>query len=69
LPARRRALHRRGGAKLGSASSNKSQKVTFPRTPAENWLPINRQDLRIGVIMRVYQPDLEKMKTWIAPKA
>jgi hypothetical protein len=23
----------------------------------------------IGVIMRVYQPDLEKMKTWKAPMA
>jgi hypothetical protein len=37
--------------------------------PAENWLPINRKDLGIGVIMRVYQPDLEKMKTWKAPMA
>ena len=37
--------------------------------PAENWLPITREDLGIGVIMRVYVPDLEKMKTWVAPKA
>lgn len=37
--------------------------------PAENWLPITREDLGIDVIMRVYQPDLEKMKTWTAPKA
>lgn len=37
--------------------------------PAENWLPITREDLGIDVIMRVYQPDLEKMKTWKAPKA
>ena len=37
--------------------------------PAENWLPITREDLGIGLIMRVYQPDLEKMKTWKAPKA
>ncbi len=37
--------------------------------PAENWLPINRGDLGIDVIMRVYVPDLDKMKTWIAPKA
>ena len=37
--------------------------------PAENWLPITRGDLGIDVIMRVYQPDLEKMKTWKAPKA
>jgi hypothetical protein len=37
--------------------------------PAENWLPINRKDLGLDVIMRVYQPDLKKMKTWKAPKA
>ncbi len=37
--------------------------------PAENWLPITRADLELDVIMRVYQPDLEKMKTWTAPKA
>jgi hypothetical protein len=37
--------------------------------PAENWLPITRTDLGIGVIMRVYQPDLKKYKTWKAPKA
>ncbi len=37
--------------------------------PAANWLPITREDLGLDVIMRVYQPDLEKMKTWKAPKA
>jgi hypothetical protein len=37
--------------------------------PAENWLPINREDLGIDVIMRVYVPDLKRMKTWKAPKA
>jgi len=37
--------------------------------PAENWLPITRGDLDLDVIMRVYQPDLEKMKTWKTPKA
>lgn len=37
--------------------------------PAENWLPITREDLGIDVIMRVYHPDLEKMETWKAPKA
>jgi hypothetical protein len=37
--------------------------------PAENWLPINREDEDIGAIMRIYVPDLEKMKTWSAPKA
>lgn len=37
--------------------------------PKENWLPITRENLGIDVIMRVYQPDLDKMKTWEAPKA
>jgi hypothetical protein len=37
--------------------------------PAENWLPITREDLDLDLVMRVYQPDLKKMKTWKAPKA
>jgi hypothetical protein len=37
--------------------------------PAENWLPITREDLGLDVIMRVYVPDLEKMKSWKAPRA
>ena len=37
--------------------------------PEENWLPINRKDEGLDIIMRIYQPDLEKMKTWKAPKA
>ena len=37
--------------------------------PVENWLPINRKDENLDVIMRVYQPNLDKMKTWKAPKA
>jgi hypothetical protein len=31
--------------------------------PAENWLPITHEDLELDVIMRVYKPDLKKMKT------
>jgi hypothetical protein len=37
--------------------------------PDENWLPINRQDEALDLVMRIYAPDLEKMKTWQAPKA
>ncbi len=37
--------------------------------PEENWLPINRKDEAIGAIMRIYVPDLEKIKTWSAPNA
>ena len=37
--------------------------------PAENWLPINRKDEKLDVILRIYVPDLEKLKSWKAPKA
>ena len=37
--------------------------------PEENWLPINRQDERLDVIMRIYDPDLEKYKIYAIPKA
>jgi hypothetical protein len=37
--------------------------------PEENWLPINREDLGLSLMLRIYAPDLEKMKTWKAPKA
>jgi hypothetical protein len=37
--------------------------------PEENWLPINRKDEALDIIMRIYAPDMEKMKTWNAPKA
>jgi hypothetical protein len=37
--------------------------------PEENWLPINRQDENLDIILRVYEPDLDKMKTWTPPRA
>jgi hypothetical protein len=37
--------------------------------PEENWLPINRKDENIDIVLRAYVPDLEEMKTWEAPKA
>ncbi len=37
--------------------------------PEENWLPINRKDENMDIILRIYVPDLEKMKTWSPPKA
>lgn len=36
--------------------------------PEANWLPINRKDQNLDIIMRIYVPDLEKLKTWKAPK-
>jgi hypothetical protein len=37
--------------------------------PEENWLPIHRKDENLDISMRIYAPDLKKMKTWQAPKA
>lgn len=37
--------------------------------PDENWLPINRQDEDIDLILRIYGPDLAAMETWLPPKA
>lgn len=37
--------------------------------PEENWLPIERKDLDLASQFRLYVPDLEKLKTWQAPKA
>ncbi|WP_455219204.1 DUF1214 domain-containing protein [Kaarinaea lacus] len=37
--------------------------------PEENWLPIKRKDENLDMIMRIYVPDLEKLKTWSPPKA
>jgi hypothetical protein len=37
--------------------------------PEENWLPIERKHEDIDAVLRVYVPDMEKMKTWQTPKA
>ncbi len=37
--------------------------------PEENWLPVNRGDYGIDIIMRLYAPDLERYQNWTAPKA
>ena len=37
--------------------------------PEDNWLPLNRGDYDIDVVLRLYVPDLEKFKTWTPPKA
>ena len=36
--------------------------------PEENWLPITRKDEVLDVILRVYVPDLVKMKSWTPPR-
>jgi len=37
--------------------------------PEENWLPINRKDENLDIILRIYMPDLEKFKTYKTPHA
>ena len=37
--------------------------------PEDNWLPISRKDENMDVVLRVYVPDLEEMKTWRPPIA
>ena len=37
--------------------------------PEENWLPLTRKDEEIDLVLRIYVPDMEKMKTWEVPKA
>jgi hypothetical protein len=37
--------------------------------PVENWLPITREDLTLSMQMRLYAPDLERLKSWTAPRA
>jgi hypothetical protein len=37
--------------------------------PEDNWLPINRRDYGVDIIMRLYAPDLERFQNWTAPKA
>jgi hypothetical protein len=37
--------------------------------PEDNWLPINRQDEDMDVILRIYVPDLEALGNWRVPTA
>jgi hypothetical protein len=37
--------------------------------PQENWLPIQRKDEALSLILRVYVPDQDRMKKWTPPKA
>lgn len=35
----------------------------------ENWLPSGEKDQQLDVMVRVYNPDIDAMKSWIPPKA
>lgn len=36
--------------------------------PEENWLPINRGDIELSLMWRIYAPDAERMKSWTVPR-
>ena len=36
--------------------------------PDANWLPINRGDIDLNGMFRIYVPDVERMKTWKTPQ-
>ncbi len=36
--------------------------------PDENWLPINRAEIDMDAMFRIYAPDAERMKTWKTPR-
>ena len=38
-----------------------------PGVPEEEWLPIERKDEDLNVIMRLYVPDLEAYEDWTPP--
>jgi len=37
--------------------------------PEENWLPLNRGDYDVDLVMRLYAPDLNRFAIWSPPKA
>jgi hypothetical protein len=37
--------------------------------PEENWLPIPRRDENMDIILRIYLPDLARLRTWAPPRA
>jgi len=37
--------------------------------PEDNWLPINREEIDLDILLRMYAPRVDDLKTWKAPKA
>jgi hypothetical protein len=56
-------LNKDGGIEIYIAAKKPSG------VPEKNWLPIPRKDEDLSVNLRIYVPDVEKMKAWEAPKA
>ena len=60
---RRMELNEKGGIEIDIAEKKPDG------VPEENWLPVGQEDEDLGVNLRIYVPDLEKMKTAKAPGA
>ena len=56
-------LNKKGGIEIYIAAKKPNG------VPEENWLSIPRKDEDLSVNLRIYVPDMEKMKTWAPPKA
>ena len=55
-------LYEKGGIDI-YVSATKPEGV-----PEENWLPINREDVDLDPMFRIYEPDPENMKEWTIPE-
>ena len=40
-----------------------------PESPEDNWLPITRGDIGLSAMLRIYSPDLAKVRSWRPPSA
>jgi hypothetical protein len=40
-----------------------------PGVPSENWLPIERKNQELNLRLRVYAPEIEKIRIWQTPRA
>ena len=56
-------LDRQGGIEIHIAAERPAG------VPDENWLPIQRKDENLSVILRIYAPDLTAFETWTVPRA
>jgi hypothetical protein len=52
-----------GGIEIHIASSKPTD------VPVENWLPVTRENCALRLILRIYAPDLGRLKTWVPPRA
>lgn len=54
---------------LGASNVSISGGGLSPKVTGHNMVEMERNDAPRNIILRVYAPDLKRMKTWKAPKA